>query len=81
MSNIRSLAEVGVRLEEAVQASPCHATIAAVLVDRDEEIDMVVLDSEHGNHRPGVLHEYLETWLHLKRLELDMAAFPDQREA
>ncbi len=77
---IRSLAEVGLRIEEAVRASPCHASNAAELFDRYEEIAIEILDSEHANHTPGALQEYLETWLYLKRLEMGLVAFPDPGE-
>ena len=40
--SIRSLAEVGTRIEEAVQASPCYATNAAELFDRYQEIAIEV---------------------------------------
>jgi hypothetical protein len=76
----RSLAEVGTRIEEAVQASLCHATNAAELFDRYEEIAIEILDSEHGDHTPGALEEYLETWLYLKRLEMGLITFPPPEE-
>lgn len=77
---IRSLAEVGARLEEAVSGLPGRVTCPADLIDRYEEVAIQVLDSEHGNFTPGALQEYLETYLYLKRLELDLVSFPDPRE-
>ena len=77
---IRSLAEVGVRLEETVSKLPDYATSAGELFDRYEEIAIEVLDSEHGNYTPGALEEYLQTYLYLKQLELGLIAFPDPRE-
>lgn len=76
----RSLAEVRVRVEEAVSALSVTATSASELFDRYEEVAIQVLDSEHGNYTPGALQEYLETFLYLKRLELDLVPFPDPRE-
>ncbi|MCB1841849.1 MAG: hypothetical protein KDI09_02710 [Halioglobus sp.] len=77
---IRSLAEVGARLEEAVSGLPERATDSAHLIDQYEEIAIQVLDSEHEDFTPGALHEYLETFLYLKRLELGLVPFPDPRE-
>jgi len=76
----RSLAEVRVRLEEAVSALPVTATNASELFDRYEEVAIQVLDSEHGDYTPGALEEYLNTYLYLKQLELDLIPFPDPRE-
>jgi hypothetical protein len=76
----RSLAEVGVRLEEAVSASPCHATNAVELFDRYEEVAIQILDSEFTEFTPGALQEYLQTLLYLKQLELNLIPFPDPRE-
>ena len=76
----RSLAELAVRLEETVSTLPVTATNASELFDRYEEIAIEVLDSEHGNYTPGVLEEYLQTYLYLKQLELGLIAFPDPRE-
>lgn len=78
---IRSLAEVGVRLEETVSTLPVTATTASELFDRYEEIAIEVLDSEHGNYTPGALEEYLKTYLYLKQLELRLIPFPDPRES
>lgn len=77
---IRSLAEVGARLDEAVTASPVQATNAPELFDRYEEIAIQVLDSEFSDFVPGALQEYLQTWLYLKQLELGLIPFPDPRE-
>ena len=76
----RSLAEVRIRLEKTVSTLPVDATNAGELFDRYEEIAIQVLDSEHGNYKPGALEEYLETFLYLKRLELGLVPFPDPRE-
>jgi hypothetical protein len=77
--NICSLAEVRLRLEEAVAGPPAPGTNAADLFDRYEEIAIQVLDSEFSNYKPGALEEYLETYLYLKQLELDLVQFPDPR--
>ena len=77
--NICSLAEVRLRLEEAVAGPPAPGTDAADLFDRYEEIAIQVLDSEFSNYKPGALEEYLETYLYLKQLELDLVQFPDPR--
>ena len=41
---------------------------------------LLALDSEHGNYTPGALEEYLQTYLYLKQLELNLVPFPDPRE-
>jgi hypothetical protein len=78
--NICSLAEVRLRLEDAVAGPPAPGTNAADLFDRYEEIAIQVLDSEFCNYKPGALEEYLETYLYLKQLELDLVQFPDPGE-
>ncbi len=77
--NICSLAEVRLRLEDAVAGPPAPGTNAADLFDRYEEIAIQVLDSEFSNYTPGALEEYLQTYLYLKQLELDLVQFPDTR--
>lgn len=77
---IRSLAEVRARLEEAVSGLPVRATDPADLIDQFEEVAIQILDSEHEAFIPGELHEYLETYLYLKRLELGLVPFPDPLE-
>ena len=62
-----------------LQAPPAPGTNAADLFDRYEEIAIQVLDSEFSNYKPGALEEYLETYLYLKQLELDLVQFPDPR--
>jgi hypothetical protein len=78
--NICSLAEVRLRLDQAVAGPPAPGTNAADLFDRYEEIAIQVLDSEFSNYKPGALEEYLETYLYLKQLELGLIQFPDPRE-
>jgi hypothetical protein len=78
--NICSLAEVRLRLEEAVAGPPAPGTSATDLFDRYEEIAIQVLDSEFSNYTPGALEEYLQTYLYLKQLELGLIPFPDPRE-
>jgi len=79
-THIRSLAEVRLRLEQAVAGPPAPGTNAADLFDRYEEIAIQTLDSEFNNYTPGALQEYLETYLYLKRLELGLIPFPDPLE-
>lgn len=67
---IRSLAEVGARLEETVtgllgdDADPLQQYLLY------EMIAIEILDSEHENHPDGVLESYLQGYLSQKRLEL-----------
>jgi len=67
---IRSLAEVGVRLEKAVEALPGEAATPADLYDRYEMLATAILDSEFENYPDDMLKEYLTAYLYLKRLEL-----------
>ena len=77
---IRSLAEVGVRLEEAVSGLPGEPVDPSDHYDRYEQVAIAILDSEHSDFIPGELQEYLETVLYKKRLELGLIPFPDPRE-
>jgi hypothetical protein len=77
---IRSLAEVGARLEEAVSGLPGEPADASDHYDRYEQVAIAILDSEHSDFIPGELQEYLETVLYKKRLELGLIPFPDPRE-
>jgi len=69
---IRTLAEVGARLEEAVRSLPGdgHDLEAPDLFDRYEMVAIQILDSEFPDFAPGLLERYLSTYLDLKRLEL-----------
>ena len=77
----RNLAEVSARLEETVSSLPVRATNAAELFNHYEEVAIQVLDSEFSNYTPGALEEYLQTYLYLKRLELDLVTFPHPTES
>jgi hypothetical protein len=77
---IRSLAEVGARLEKAFALLPGEPVDASEAFDRYEEVAIAILDSEHSDFIPGELQEYLETRLYAKRLELGLVEFPDQFE-
>jgi hypothetical protein len=78
---IRNLAEVRTRLEEAVAGLPGEPTGPAELFDLYEEIAIEVLDSEFGNYPAGALEDYLQRYLYLKRLELDLihGPYPQQK--
>ena len=67
---IRNLAEVGAHLEKAVAGLLGEPTDAAQLYDRYEMVATAILDSEFGDFEPGLLEEYLQQTLYLKRLEL-----------
>ncbi len=77
---IRSLAEVGARLEEAVSLLPGEPADPAETFDRYESVAIAILDSEHTDFTPGLLEEYLQTLLYKRQLELDLVPFPDPRE-
>jgi hypothetical protein len=67
---IRSLAEVGARLEEAVALLPGEPDSPQDLYDRYEDMAIAILDSEHADWPKGKLEEYLMLWLRLRRMEL-----------
>lgn len=69
---IRSLAEVGARLEKAVERIPGSPTSAQDVFDRYEMTAIQILDSEFTDFGTNVLEEYLRTLLHLKKLELGL---------
>jgi hypothetical protein len=73
---IRNLAEVRTRLEKTVTTLPVQATNAAELFDLYEEIAIEILDSEFSSYVPGALEDYLQRYLYLKRLELDLIQGP-----
>lgn len=77
---IRSLAEVGARLEEAVALLPGEPADNAETFDRYESVAIAILDSEHTDFAPGQLEEYLQTLLHKRQLELNLIPFLDSRE-
>jgi len=64
---IRTLAEVGARLEDAVRSLPDDGHD---LFDRYEMVAIQILDSEFPDFAPGLLERYLSVYLDLKRLEL-----------
>ena len=69
---IRDLAEVRVRLEEAVAALPGKPDNPAEQFERLEQVAIQILDSEHADFTPGLLEEYLTTYLYIRRLELGL---------
>ena len=68
--NIRSLAEVGARLEEAVSGD---TSTPQELYERYEMLAIQILDSEFDNYADGILEEYLLGYLNSKRLELGLS--------
>ena len=78
--NIRNLAEVGTRLEEAVALLPGEPATPAETFDRYESVAIAILDSEHTDFTTGQLEEYLQTLLYKRQLELSLIPFPDPRE-
>jgi hypothetical protein len=69
---VRNLAEVRVRLEKAVAALPGEPTTPADQFERLEMVAIQILDSEHTEFTPGILEEYLMTYLYLCQLELGL---------
>jgi len=68
---IRSLAEVGARLEEAVLALSGDTAITPQdIYDRYEMLAIAILDSEWDQYGAGCLEDHLQRLLHQKRLEL-----------
>ena len=77
---IRSLAEVGARLEEAAELLPGEPADPQETFDRYESVAIAILDSEHTDFTPGQLEDYLKTLLHKRQLELNLTAFLNPRE-
>ena len=75
----RLLAEVGARLEEAVQSLPGDPIDAQEAFDRYESVAIAILDSEHADFIPGELEAYLKTLMYKRQLELYQQA--SEREA
>jgi hypothetical protein len=69
---IRSLAEVGIRLEKAVLGLPGDAASPEQLYERYEQIAIAILDSEHSDWPEGVLEAFLLQRLAIKRIELSL---------
>ncbi len=67
---IRNLAEVGAHLEKAVSGLQGEPTDTAEIYERYESVAIAILDSEFDDFEPGLLEEYLQQTLYLKRLEL-----------
>lgn len=68
---IRSLAEVGARLEEAVALLPGEPASPQALYDRYEMVAIAILDSEHADFPAGVLEAYLAAYLARLEATLD----------
>ena len=66
----RNLAEVGARLEKCVAGLPGKPSDSAEIYERYEMVAIAILDSEFDDFEPGLLEEYLQQTLYLKRLEL-----------
>jgi hypothetical protein len=69
---IRSLAEVGIRLEKAVLALPPEPDSAPARYERYEAMAIAILDSEHMEWPDGVLEAFLLQRLAIKRTELSL---------
>jgi len=73
-----NLAEVGVRLEEAVKRVSDDTYTPLLLYQAYEMTAIAILDSEHENWPEGVLCRYLMAYLSEKRRELGL--LPSQLE-
>ena len=69
---IRSLAEVGARLEDAVTGLPGEADTPEQLYDRYEAMAIAILDSEHTQWPEGVLEGYLRDHLQALRNQMGL---------
>ena len=69
---IRSLADVGIRLEKAVLALPPEPDSAPARYERYEAMAIAILDSEHMEWPDGVLEAFLLQRLAIKRTELSL---------
>jgi hypothetical protein len=69
---IRSLAEVGARLEEAVTHLPGDPDSPQDLYDRYEAMAIAILDSEHAEWPEGVLEDRLLDYLSALKTRLGL---------
>ena len=76
----RDIAEVRVRLEEAVASLPGEPIDAADAWSRLEMVCIQILDSDHDLYRPGQLQELLMSYLHIREIELGLLQSPDPQE-
>ncbi|MCX2983398.1 hypothetical protein EYC98_21270 [Halieaceae bacterium IMCC14734] len=67
---IHPLMEVRARLEKIVAGLPGEPATPQEEFDRCEMVAIQILDSEHDHFAPGLLEEYLMTFLYLRQLEL-----------
>nr|WP_067286618.1 hypothetical protein [Marinobacterium profundum] len=67
---IRTLAEVAVRLEEAVKALSSEVDTPSELYDRYEMVAVELLDSNFDTFPDGVLEEFLRDYLLIKEKQL-----------
>jgi hypothetical protein len=77
--SIRSLAEVDEYLR-SLQPPPSYASDPEAKIEYLEHVCYQILDSQFDDFTPGALEEYLQTWLYLRQLELDLIPFPDPGE-
>lgn len=75
----RSLGEVGLCLT-VLQEGMDPLTPKQEQFEAIESTAIAILDSEFEQYIPGALQEYLQTYLYLKQMELDLLPFPDPRE-
>lgn len=77
----RTLAEVRTRIEDAVAKIPGSVTDSQSQFEQVLEVATATLDADFDQYQPLVLQRYLEAYLYLKQLELELIAPPDPREA
>jgi len=75
MMTTRSLAEVGLCLSVLQDDIDLTATPQSQY-EHIENIAIAILDSEFGNYAEGALEEYLQAYLLMKRLELNLNPLP-----
>ncbi|WP_432472081.1 hypothetical protein [Amphritea sp. HPY] len=75
---IRSLAEVGARLEKAVKTLPGKPASPTEQYERYEMTAIQILDSEFDDFEPNALEEYLMQYLKHKRLELGLQPYEEE---
>ena len=80
--SIRSLAEIGTRLEEAYRLLPGEPADAEEAFERYESIAIAILDTSayEADFHSGELQEYLASKLYEFRLVHRLVPFPDPQE-
>jgi hypothetical protein len=77
---IRDIAEVRVRLENALASQTVQPVAPAEVWHRTEQLAIQILDSEWELYPPGHLQELLMSYLYIRQIELGLLPDIDPQE-